>query len=440
MTGFPARCLLVTAVLLLGLPIRTLAEGESQPIDFAALAEERRENIRKWVVDPKTADRLSDGLEYLEEERYEEARKKILRIPLRRANPHERALVHRVLAFIAVGEDDYETAIAEFEKVLEQQALPLRDESGIRFNVVQLNAVQQKWEAVLAALEQWFRYETDPNPVAYYLEAMAYFQLEQPEKALEPARTAVEATDSPREPWLQLLGALYMMMEDFENTTPILEQLVTRFPKKDYWVRLSLIYGALENYHESLAVQQLAYTQGLLTEDKELRRLVRTYLYQGLPYQAALVLEGGISDGVVENDVEAFEVLAKSWIAARDFDRSLVPLQQAAALAEDGENFVRLGQVYIRREDWQDAVTELQKGLEKGGLKDEGQAVLLVGVALYSDEQPGSARPWFQRALKYDSSRGQAAAWIDLLDRDEAAAAMEAEQAAGEARAPSPSG
>lgn len=429
----------VAATLLVGLPIAAFGDDESRPIDREQLEEERRENLRKWPITPKTAERVSAALELLEEERYEEARKKILRVSMRRANPHERALVHRVLAFIAVGEEDYETAVAEFQQVLEQQAMRLSDESGIRFNIVQLNAVQQKWEAVLAALEEWFRYETEPNPLAYYLQAMAYYQLEQPEKAIEPARAAVEATDSPREPWLQLQGALYMIMEDYRSATPVLEQLVTRFPKKEYWVRLSLIFGTLENYHESLAVQQLAYAQGLLTQDKEIRRLVRTYLYQGLPYQAALVLEKGLDDGAVEAEADAYEILANSWIAARDYDRSLAPLQKAAALADDGEIFVRLGQVHIRREEFQEAVSQLQKGLEKGGLDDEGQALLLVGVAYYSDDQPGTARLWFQRAMKHDASRSQAAVWIDVLDR-EAGAGGEAEQAAGDARDASPSG
>ena len=36
----------------------------------------------------------------------------------------------------------------------------------------------------------------------------------------------------------------------------MLEELVLRFPKKIYWVQLSLIYGALEKYPASLAVQQ----------------------------------------------------------------------------------------------------------------------------------------------------------------------------------------
>lgn len=409
------------------------AQEETRKIDLEALEAERREKIESFSIGPETAERLNHGLELLEEERYDEAREKVRRIALRRANPRERALVHRVLASVAVAEEDYDTAIAEFEKVIAQEALLPSDESGIRFNIVQLHAVEQEWEAVLSALDDWFRFEADPNPLAYYLKAMAYYQLDRLDEALAPALEAVELGERPREPWLQLLAALHLAKQDYRSATPVLEQLVTRFPKKTYWVQLSLIYGQLENYHESLAVQQLAHAQGLLTEDRELRRLARTYLFQGLPYQAARVLEQGLESRAIEADAPVLELLGNSWIAARHFDRSLGPLQQAATLADDGDLFVRIGQLHIRREAWDEAQTQLRRGLEKGGLEDAGQAQLLMGIALHGGGEPERARDWFERATEHETTRGQAVAWIDMLDREQAAAALESEQAAAKA-------
>jgi hypothetical protein len=67
--------------------------------------------------------------------------------------------------------------------------------------------------------------------------------------------------------------------EDYADARPVLDLLVTRFPKRAYWVHLSLIYGASDDYPESPAVQQLAYSQGLLVEDPELRRLARARIH-----------------------------------------------------------------------------------------------------------------------------------------------------------------
>lgn len=160
------------------------------------------------------------------------------------------------------------------------------------------------------------------------------------------ARQAVELSDAPHEGWLQLLVALHTMKEDYASARPVLEQLVTRFPKKQYWVQLSLIYGASDDYHESLAVQQLAYRQGLLVEDRELRRLARSYLYNEMSFQAARVLAQGLDDGAIEEDTDALELLGNSWISAREYAHALPPLQRAAAIADDGALYVRLGRCW----------------------------------------------------------------------------------------------
>ena len=190
------------------------------------------------------------------------------------------------------------------------------------------------------------------------------------------------------------------------------------FPKKQYWVQLSLIYGARGTYEKSLDVQQLAYAQGLLTEDSELRRLARSYLYHQLPHPAAEVLEKGLEEGRIEAGEEVLELLGNSWIAAREFGKSLEPLRRAAMLSEDGKLYLRLAQVHVQREQWKEAAQLLQKALEKGGLEDLGRAHLLLGISYYSDDRPGRARSAFVRARAHDSSRIEANAWLEHIDRE----------------------
>jgi tetratricopeptide (TPR) repeat protein len=184
-------------------------------------------------------------------------------------------------------------------------------------------------------------------------------------------------------------------------------------------VQLSLIYGASENYRRSLAAQQVAYAQALLTQDAELRRLARSYLYAELPYPAAQVLETGIENGAISSDVKAFELLANSLIAAREYERSLEPFRRAAEMSEDGNLYVRLGQVHMQREVWDEASSLLEKAVGKGGLNDPGNADLLLGIAYYNSARVARARSSFQRASKYDATRSEANRWITHLDTEE---------------------
>ena len=402
-------------------------EVSGDEIDFEALEKDREKDAKKYGVSERMGKRLTKAIELFEAEQYAEAQATLEKRSFQRMNPYEWAVTYRLLAHLAFSQEDGQAAIEYFEKVLEQEVLPLADENSIRFNIAQLYTSLGEWQQVIDALRLWFLYEQEPGPLAYYLLAIAYFQLDQPEQALAPAMRAVELSPEPREGWLQLVAALHITKEDFASARPVLELLVTRFTKKQYWVQLSLIYAAADDYLRSLSVQQLAYAQGLLIEDSELRRLARSYLYHELPYRAAKVLAQGLEEEQIEADQEALELLANSWISAREYDEALAPLQQAAAVSEDGTLYVRLGQVHIQREEWREAARQLEQALAKGGLEDEGNAKLLLAISLYSDGRIGPARRWFANGAQHGATRVQCNAWIDHIDREAAQAEAEAE-------------
>jgi tetratricopeptide (TPR) repeat protein len=326
--------------------------------------------------------------------------------------------VFRLKAYVAYSEGDFAAAVENFDKVLAEEVLPPRDDNRIRFNIAQLYASLRKWPEAIASLDRWERYAEEPDPLAHYLRGIAHYQLDDLEQALSEAEKAVDLSPEPPEGWLQLLAALYTQKEDYASVTPILEELVVRFPKKQYWVQLSLIYGVREDYKHSLAVQQVAYLQGFLTEDKELRRLARSYLYANLPHPAAQVLEKGLADGLIEHDPEALELLANAWVAAREYERAVPPLREAAQRSADGNLSVRLAQVYLQNEQWKEATEALQRALQKGGLKNPGNAELLLGISYYNDARVEQARSSFARARQYDSTRDAAEQWMTHLERE----------------------
>jgi tetratricopeptide (TPR) repeat protein len=414
-----ARWLLVLAVLgsLLLAPLAA-AEEEDEAIDVEKLARERQVKAALYPYGRRIQRYLAKAGEAIDEGDYDEARALLARLRPSRLNPYERAMVYRFAGYVDYSSANYQGAIDNFQKVLDEEILPVRDDNRIRFNIAQLYASLQQWPEVIAALHRWLRYTPNPDPLGYYLLGIAHYQLEQLDESIVWAEKAVDSSPEPPESWLQLLAALFVQKEDYENVTPVLEELVLRYPKKQYWVQLALIYGARENYRNSLAVQQVAYLQGFLTDDKELQRLARSYLYHNLPYPAAQVLEKAIEDGYVEADAKSLELLANSWIAAREYERSLPPLRKAAEFAEDGNLSVRLGQVYMQREDWAQAAELLQRAIDKGGLKNPGNAQLLLGICYYNDQRVPQARSSFARARKHDATRSAAERWMTHIDKE----------------------
>jgi len=407
-----AVCLIICASLLLSLP----SIADEMP-DLDTLREERDEKLERYFMRALTQNRLDTAVQLLDSGEYAEARKKFESMRFARLNPRERSITYRYLAYAAVNMEDFPAGAGYYQKAIDEAGLSIDDEASLRFSIAQLYAAMEEWEQVEAQLRGWFFYVDKPNALAYYLLAISHYRRDQYEQALTPALKALDLSKEPKQSWLQLTAALYLQQEEYDSAIPILEELITRFPKKQYWTQLSLIFSAREDYKHAMEIQQLAYAQGLLTGDDELRRLARTYLFQQLPYPAAQVLERGLANGQIERDRKMLELLGNAWIAAREYEKAIEPLQQAAALADDGQLYLRLGQVRIQRENWTEATQLIKKAITKGGLDDTGKAHLLLGISYYSDDHTEPALVAFRRAQQHKSTRTEATAWLAHIER-----------------------
>jgi tetratricopeptide (TPR) repeat protein len=386
-------------------------------VDLEKIGRERMVRMFSNRVNSRIGRYLNAAMESQDEDP-EEGLLLIAKLNPKRLNAMERASVFRIEAMLNYAMGDMDATIEGFRKVLDEEIMPVRQDIALRFNVAQLLAGLYRWDDAIVALNDWFRWTPVPDPAAFYLLGIANYQLGNSALAIVNTQMALELADEPKEGWLQLLAALFIQSGDYANATPVFERLVVLFPKKSYWVQLALIYGARDDYRASLAVQQVAYAQGFLTNDKELRRLARSYLYADLPHPAAVILEKGLAEGAIEEKVRSLEMLANSWIAAREFEKSLPPLKLAAKVAENGNLYVRLGQVYLQREEWSLAAAGFEDALDKGDLKRPGNALLLRGIAYYNDNQSFRAKSSFIEATGHEKTQNEAEQWLDHLERE----------------------
>lgn len=394
------------------------AEQQSQRRSWGRKGQEGGWAKREDSMDPRTAKRYAEALEHLQAERYDECEKALGKLRLRGLNALERAKVYRTYAFVAYGRGDLARARDYLEKALAEEGLPLEDQAQARFQIAQLYLAEESWTDVVSNLEKWFEIVEKPNSAAYYLLAIAHYQLEDLDAALVPAQKAIDIAEEPQEGWLQLLLALRLTRKEYQQSVPLLEELVRLYPKKTYWIQLSTVHGALGNYSEALVPLQLAYTQGLLTEGAELRRLAELMLFLDLPFRAAEVLSKGLGENRIEPDTRVYELLSNSRIAAREYEEAVGPLGRAAELAENGDLYVRLAQVHLQREKWAEAVEALVNAIDKGELGNPGDARLLMGIAIYSQKQPRQALRWFREARDHTETRDEAKVWLQHIGRE----------------------
>ena len=416
-------CVFRSGALLGGALLLGVLSG-TPPAGAAARQEREAPGSRKGIVVGQWAgERLERASAAYAEDHYDEALTALDELKAnKRLNENEKALMWQTYGFVYSAREQWEPAMEAFEQCLAAGGLPEQAELNTRYNLAQLYLMQEQYDKAIPMLLAWFEQVDNPSAQAYYALAVAYVQTGDRDKAMRYAKHAVAKSDAPKEPWLQLLLGFHLEDQNYQEAAALLEQLVTRFSKKLYWVQLSAVYSALEQAPKALATLEIAYLQNLLTEEGELIHLAQLYFFNGLPYEAAKVLNRGLESGVITGDAESWELLANSWLYAKERDRAITPLESAAKLSPQGNLYVRLASVRLEQEQWTKAVADLNRALRKGQLDDPATAHLLLGIAGAGAKQWDVAAQALETAKKYEKTERAATAWLARLEHEKAVA------------------
>ena len=350
-------------------------------------------------LDPTTAGILSSAIDALTHEQYGAARSLVARLEHTSLTPFERSRVEQILFNVAYQERRYDAAHEHLQRAIDAGGLSEPEVAQARYQQAQMLMAEERWHDGIAALEAWLATAAQPQSSAYYLLAVGYYQTGDFAKALPTVRAAIDRMEQPQESWLSLQLALHLQQEQFQDALAVLNRLIVVAPdKKAYWLQLSSVYGALEDYGNALAIMQLAYDNGMLTQSAEILRLADLLLFNEVPLRAARVLEESMAVNDVARDEASYTKLANAWLAAQELDNAVAPLETAAELSATGASFVRLGQVHMERASWSNAEAALTRALAKGGLRDPAEAQFLMGVTLFEQDRQAEAMSWFEQA------------------------------------------
>ena len=341
----------------------------------------------------------------------------------RALNSYELANVYNLFAFLSYATEDYAQSLRYYEQVIAQPDIPLAMEINTRFTIAQLYFVQEKWQQGIDALLVWFDLSEKPNAGAYVLLAQGYYQVKNFDLALKNVETAIDMHEGegklPKEQWYNLARFLYFDKEDFDSALDVLNTLIIYYPKKQYWVQASHLYGEKKEEQKQLALMEAAYEQGFLDRSSELVTMSYLYLNAEVPYFAASVIEKGFDDELVDDKSKNYELAGSAWAQAREVAKSIPMMEKAAAKSDEGELYVRLGNVYLDGDQFAKAADSVSKGLKKGGVKRPDQARLVLGMAYFNLGEYNKARKAFRDAGKDERSEKYAKQWITYVTSEE---------------------
>jgi tetratricopeptide (TPR) repeat protein len=373
------------------------------------------------ALDELTWKQLNSIYQDVSEERLDDAYNDLQKM-LKRAGRdiYLEAIINQALAQVEWTRKNYQAALRYFEKAVELDSLPDPAHFALMYQIAQLYVMQDRYDEALERLELWFCEipEEKITSGAYVLQASIHARKEDYADALDAIDKAISMDESPKESWFQLKLAAHYELEQYPQAAETLEVMVEKWPdKKMYWTQLSRVYYRLKLEKRALAVLALAYRKGLLDKQGDILYLSSLYSNSEVPFKAAEVLEKGIRDGKVESSNYHWTVLADTWYAAQELEKSLHAYAEAGKVASDGSIDLRRGFILVDLERWTAALESLNLALQKGGLDDRktGEAFLLRGMAQFNLGNFESASADWDRAGRFEKTREAARQWMNYL-------------------------
>lgn len=415
----------LVALALLTSTVYVLPSVSPQGMAQAQDKQDERKTRRTPALRAKVYEQLARAQTLADEDKIGEALEALDNVKSKSSsmNSYELAMMYNFYGFIHYNAEQYDKAIEAFEQVVEQQPIPESFELSTLFSLAQLHMMQGNYDKTLVFLERWEALNVGEIPAKNYLiKAQAMYQLKDYERASRFINQAVDMVEKegkvPEENWYVLQRAIFYELKQPEKVRDVLVKMVRHYNDGKYWVQLAGMYGELGEEKKQLAILEAAYQQGYITSGSDVFNLAQLYYYHQVPVKGARLMEQGMKDGVLERNLRNLKFTANCWALAKNDDKAIPVLTAAAKLSDDGELDAQLGQMYLNLEKFDSAIDATMAALKKGGLRNQGMAHLVLGMAYFNKQRFNDALNELAKAEKFDSAKRMAQQWGKYVESE----------------------
>jgi tetratricopeptide (TPR) repeat protein len=229
----------------------------------------------------------------------------------------------------------------------------------------------------------------------YYLQKDCKSSAAWADKAIAAAKKAGEA---PKENLYQFKLQCASDAGDNAAMDAILMDLIRLTNKTNYWNTLLRIERQDErDDRNTLMLYRVMYDTGAMTVGSDYIEMAQLLGDASLPAEAQTVLEKAMSSNLIgEQQKERTNRLLGSFKGRAEIDKKgLTQLETEANKNPAGELDVKLGEVYYGFGDYQNAVTAINRGLQKQQIKHLDEAYVYLGRAQVQLKNTAEAKKAF---------------------------------------------
>ncbi|MEO0784478.1 MAG: hypothetical protein AAFY10_02185 [Pseudomonadota bacterium] len=331
-------------------------------------------------------------------------------------NCYEEGAVLRLSAAVKVETDDYPGAVRDLETAIQRGYVPQAEIAKTYYNISQLHMSSENLSDALRYMNLWMQAGGQPDRTQKWQLAVLNHKANDNRQALRWAEEVFreDGPNAEREVY-DFLIYLYDETGQLAKKAQLLETLLQRNPnERRLWDAIAGDYFQAGNQRRAFEVQKAMYLGGILQTEDEIMRVVNFYNQFDVPFQSAKILEKEMNAGRIEKTYERMELLANLYQVAREFERAIPVIREAAQMRNSGEMFERLGRSYAELKDWDQTEAALTQALNAGGVKDRGTVWTLIGQSRYERDDVEGAKEAFRQA---NNAGGRG--WLQFIRAEE---------------------
>ena len=304
-------------------------------------------------------------------------------------SPYDEHLVNELSGYAYVRTNDFPSAIKAYEATLSDGFLEQSEVPGRVRLLAQLSYQIKNYDKAIdfgtRALKGGFGDDEIDVIVAqsYYLKSDFKGTIKFVDGYVSDE---IKSGKTPKEQTLDLILSSCVKLQDNDCTSHALERMVAYYPKPEYWQNLvqTLYTPAASNDRTMLNVYRLANEVDVIKMPDDYTEMAQLAIEQGSPGEAQRVLEKAFQKNVFTDarmQDKNKRLLASAQKAAQQDLPTLPKAFADADASASGEKDVGVGLAFLGYQQYDKAIDALSKGIAKGGVKNDAEAHLLLGIA-----------------------------------------------------------